>query len=189
MRFRNRAALAAAIAASVLATPYAASSSTIVFGKGFANTCSIMALKGLSDTRTFDTCNRAINEDMLNSSDYAKTLVNRGVVQMRRKNIDHAERDFAQAQTLLPDLPEVYINRAVIQIKQGRYADAIALIDQGLALAPDEPEKAYFNRALAREAAGDVTGAYYDFTKASTLKPEWEAPKKELVRFNVQRAG
>jgi len=48
-------------------------------------------------------------------------------------------------------------------------------------------EKAYFNRALAREAAGDVKGAYLDYVKALQLKPEWAPAVKELARFEVRK--
>ncbi len=44
-----------------------------------------------------------------------------------------------------------------------------------------------FDRALARERLGDVTGAYYDLQKAAQLNPSWDAPAKELAYFQVTR--
>ena len=49
-----------------------------------------------------------------------------------------------------------------------------------------EPEKGYYNRALGYENLGDETDAYYDYMKASQLKPDWADPRNELVRFTVK---
>lgn len=182
-----RAAIAAGVALTVLASPFTASSSTIVFGNGFAHACSVQAIDGKFTNDALKVCDQAIDEEFLKRDDLAKTLVNRGVVHMRRKNLDGAGRDFARAEAVMPGLPEIYINRAVVLIKQGKFQEAVGQADKGIALKPDELEKAYFNRGLAREAAGDVRGAYLDYSKALELKPGWEPPQKELVRFQVQR--
>jgi tetratricopeptide (TPR) repeat protein len=184
-----RAALAAGLAFAVLASPIAASSSTFVIGNGPANLCSILALAGKADNAALSVCNDALDHEMLSRDDLAKTFVNRGVVQMRRDNLAGAAHDFNRAEEIMPKLPEIYINQSVALIKSGKYAEAVTMADRGIALSPSEPEKAYFNRGVAREATGDVRGAYLDFTKATTLKPNWEAPKKELTRFQVQRPG
>ena len=77
------------------------------------------------------------------------------------------------------------MNRAAALIGLARPEEAVAAADKGLALNPSEPEKAYFNRATARELTGDVEGAYRDYMKAVDLAPNWEAPKVELKRFKV----
>ena len=67
-----------------------------------------------------------------------------------------------------------------------RDRDGVDAITHGLALGSAEPEKAYFNRALGYEALGDEKAAYFDFLKASQLKPDWAEPRQELVRFTVK---
>jgi tetratricopeptide (TPR) repeat protein len=179
-------ALSALIAAGALAsTGYA---STKVYGSGLASSCSKLAIAGFSDRRTLDTCNLAIEQEAMGRENAAKTHVNRGVILLRRANLDSAAADFGRAERLMPSLPEIYINRGVVLIKQKRWAEAVAQLDKGISLNPDELEKAYFNRALAREQVDDVRGAYLDFRKASELAPEWDAPKKELMRYTVRRA-
>ena len=72
-------------------------------------------------------------------------------------------------------------------MKQRRWQEAIAQFDHGITLNPEELEKAYFNRALAREQVDDLSGAYADLKMAATLKPDWQAPKAEMERYTVVR--
>jgi Flp pilus assembly protein TadD len=187
MQTHIRAAIAAGLAALIF-VPLSAGASTIIFGKSFAHDCSLHALHGEHDAATLTICTNALEQDVMSQEDYAKTLVNRGVVLMRRASLDDATLDFDKAQKTMPSLPEIYVNRAVVLMKRHQFAEAVSQLDRGIALGTDEVEKAYYDRALAKEAVGDVKGAYYDYKKASELKPEWELPQKELVRFNVTRA-
>lgn len=119
--------------------------------------------------------------------DLAGTLVNRGVLYLMRGDYRLGQADFDQALTLNPRLGEAYVNRGAALIGLKRYAEGVADIDRGLPLGPDEPEKAYYNRALADEALDDMKAAYFDYLKASQLKPDWAAPKHELTRFTVSQ--
>jgi tetratricopeptide (TPR) repeat protein len=177
-------ALAALLAASALAPTGHAS--TRVYGTGLAASCSKLAISGLYDRQTLTTCDQALELEALGRENAAKTHVNRGVVLLRRASLDRAAQDFLRAERLMPQLPEIYINRAVVLIKQQRYREAIAQLDKGISMEPDELEKAYFNRGLAREQVDDIRGAYFDFKRASELDPEWEAPRKELARYQVR---
>jgi tetratricopeptide (TPR) repeat protein len=107
------------------------------------------------------------------------------VIKLRRKQYDSADRDFDAALRLQPAMGEAFVNRGAGLIAQRRWREGVAEIDRGLALGPDEPEKAYFNRALAWEALDDMEAAWRDYTQALALKPDWDAPRKELVRFTV----
>jgi tetratricopeptide (TPR) repeat protein len=187
MRAKVGAAVAVGIAVLAL-SPGVTRASTAIFGIGYAHECSVRALLGQKDVLTLHVCTDAL-QDALNDGDYAKTLVNRGVVLMRRAKLDDAAKDFDQAQKYAVDLPEIYVNRGVVLMKQRQFAPAILQMDKGISLGPDEVEKAYFDRAIAKEAVGDIKGAYFDYAKAAELKPDWTAPKKEMARFNVQRPG
>jgi tetratricopeptide (TPR) repeat protein len=184
MHTHIRAAAAAGLAALIF-FPLSAGASTIIYGKSFAHDCSLRALHGEHDAATLVICTQALEQDIMSEEDYAKTLVNRGVVSMRRTNFNDASMDFDKAQKITPGLPEIYVNRAVVLIKHHQFKEAVSQLDRGIELGTDEAEKAYYDRALAKEALGDVKGAYYDYKKASDLKPEWELPKNELIRFNV----
>ena len=163
--------------------------STKVYGNGLAASCSTLAIAGEFDRQTLNTCTLALEAEALGREVAAKTHVNRGVVYLRRESLTQAAKDFERAERLMPKLGEIYVNRAVVLMKQRRWAEAVSQLDKGIALTPDELEKAYFNRALAREQLDDVRGAYFDFRQAATLAPEWEAPQKELQRYTVRPAA
>lgn len=176
-----------ASAALVLSLGFAApaSAAAFVLGGGLADACSRYAIDGRSDEYALSTCTYALETENLVKRDRAATLVNRGVIELRRKAWDAANRDFDTAIRLQPAMGEAFVNRGAALIAQRRWQDGMADIDRGLALGPDEPEKAYFNRALAWEALDNLEAAWRDYSKALELKPDWEAPRKELARFTV----
>ena len=136
---------AATIFAALLSIPLAASAATTVIGNGYASDCSRQAIMGHYDRATLELCNQALAQ-LLPRDDAAKTFVNRGVVYLRRKDYDNAERDLTSAEKLAGNLPEVFINQGAVRIAQHRYQEALTLIDKGIALNPSELEKAYYNQ-------------------------------------------
>ena len=162
---------------------------TTVFGGGMAQGCSQSARAAAGDhpphAEAIAECSRAIDEELLNRRDLAATYVNRGVLYLTMTDYADARRDFDRAVEIMPGMGEAYVNRGAALIGLERNAEAITQIDQGLALSPDEPEKAYFNRALAKERINDLKGAYSDFQTALTLKPDWDMPRQELTRYSV----
>lgn len=176
---------AAAALAVILFVPGIPQASTRVIGGGMATDCSIEALAGRHDNEVLHLCDMALEGQILERSDRAKTFVNRAVVYFWRNNHPAAERDLSSAERLMPQLPEVYINRGALWVKQRRFAEAVTEIDRGLALSPLEPEKAYFNRALARQGLSDHGGAYLDLRKALQLKPGWEPAQRQIARYNA----
>jgi tetratricopeptide (TPR) repeat protein len=178
-----------ASAALAIALGFAAPSSAAVFvlGGGLADACSRFALAGRSDEYSLSTCTYALETEDLVKRDRAGTLVNRGVIRLRRGDYVAAGKDFDSAIRLQPTMGEAFVNRGASLIAQRRWAEGKADIDRGLALDPGEPEKAYFNRAMAWEHLDDMEAAWRDYTRALELKPDWDAPRKELTRFTVTR--
>ena len=176
---------AAAVAALMAAAE--ARASVTVIGGGLAEACSRAALSGKSDVRLELSCTEALEKEMLNSRDRAGTLVNRGVLRMRRLNWAAATKDFNEAARIKPDMGEAYVNRGAVAIGEHRYADSLPDLNKGLQLGVEEPAKVYYNRALAYEGLDDAKSAYFDYQKAVELSPDWQAPKNELVRFHVAR--
>ncbi len=185
--------LAFALAAGLLCAAWTgrATAGVTVIGAGFAGDCSRSAeAVSMSAPPAYEAvhiCTRAIEDDLLNPHDLAGTYVNRGILYLADRQFDNAIKDFDTAANVLPSLGETYANRGAALVGVGRDAEGIADIDRGLALGASEPEKSYYNRAIAKERTGDVTGAYYDYLKASELKPDWDAPKTELSRFTVTK--
>ncbi|WP_309604868.1 tetratricopeptide repeat protein [Phenylobacterium sp.] len=176
---------AAALGALVVAG--ATRASVTVIGGGLAEACSRAAMAGKSEPRFEAPCTQSLEEEQLSPRDRAGTLVNRGVLRMRRSNWQAATKDFNQAVHIKPDLGEAYVNRGAASIGEHRYADGLTDLNRGIALGTEEPAKAYYNRALAYEGLDDLKAAYFDYQKAVELSPEWTAPKEQLVRFHVAR--
>ncbi len=164
-----------------------ASASTLVIGSGAAQECSDAAVKGREDNRAVLACTTALQVETLNFRDRARTLVNRGVLQMRQRQFSAARADFDEASNIDPNLGEAYVNRGATFVGEERYREGVEQIDKGLSLGVKDPEKAFYNRGLANEGLGDLTSAYKDYSRASELKPDWPAPKTELARFTVKR--
>ena len=179
--------------ASAIALGFALSGSAnaavTVIGGGMAEACSQAAIAGESETRFEDVCTVALESEFMNSRDRAGTFVNRGVLKLRRGTYPAAAKDFDQAVRLKPDLGEAYVNRGAAAIGQHQYEASLTDINRGLELGLDEPAKAYYNRALAYEGLDNMKAAYFDYQKASEIKPDWEAPKAQLSRFSVSRPG
>ncbi|WP_340644324.1 hypothetical protein [Phenylobacterium sp.] len=164
-----------------------AQAAVTVIGGGMAEACSRAAVGGESDLKFQQLCTDALDGEFLNARDRAGTLVNRGVLKLRRGAYPEATRDFDQALKLQPVMGEAYVNRGAASIGQRRYADSLPDINKGLELGVPEPAKAYYNRALAHEGLEDAKSAYFDYQKAAEMQPEWAAPREQLVRFSVSR--
>lgn len=176
----------AAMAALICAGP--AKAATTVLGNGLAHLCSVEAKAGSSEPQAIEICNMAIESESLTRHDLAGTYVNRGVLKMRRKSYRDARGDFDLAVKLAPTMGEAFINRGGALVGEQKYAQALQDIDRGLTLNPEEPEKAYYNRGLAHEGLDDITSAYFDYQRAVALKPDWDPPQHELLRFSVKQA-
>jgi tetratricopeptide (TPR) repeat protein len=131
------------------------------------------------------TCNEAIVSGVVDRDDMAATFVNRGVLLMTMQRPAEAKQDFDRALEVNPDTAEALVNRGAILLAQGKAGEAVADLDRGIALGPERPERAYYQRAMARETLKDIKGAYADYKMADSLRPGWEPVVAELARFKV----
>jgi tetratricopeptide (TPR) repeat protein len=177
--------VSAVVAIALLAGVGPARASVTVIGGGMAQACSKAAIAGSALPRDEDLCSLALSEEMLDPRDKAGTYVNRGIMKMRRAQWGTAMSDFDRAAYFKPDLGEIYVNRGAALLGQHRYADGLADLNKGLGYGVEEPAKAYYNRALAYEGLDNLKAAYFDYQKAVELSPDWDAPKRELMRFHV----
>jgi len=163
-----------------------AQAAVLVLGSSNAAVCSRAALDGGTAPGGLRACDQALKEDVLNPRDRAATFVNRGILRLRGRSFERAVEDFNSALRLNPRLGEALVNRGAARIGQQRYREALADLERGSELGSTEPEKAWFNRGLANEGLGDLKAAYHAYQRAAALKPDWEAPRKELARFTVR---
>jgi tetratricopeptide (TPR) repeat protein len=177
-----------AFVATIAASGTAVAAST-VFGSSSGNACYQAARDGRTDNRALADCDAALNgAALMDQRDQAATLVNRGVIRLKRRESAAALADFDRALIVRPSLGEAHVNRGAALILSGDFTGAIAAIDRGLELGAEDPHEAYFNRALAWEKLDNIANAYRDYRKAQSLAPDWALPTQELARFTVTSA-
>lgn len=174
-----------AAALSGLAATTAHSQAVTVLGGGMARLCSYEALAGHFDPAAEANCTTALSTEALSPLDRAGTLVNRGVMKLRRKEFAEASADFDRALQAKPDLGEAFLNRGAGALGARRFADSLSDLGRAIELGVQEPEKAYYNRALAYEKLGYRQAAFADYAKAIELRPEWQQPRTELTRLSL----
>lgn len=174
-----------ALAALTILVAGGARAAVTVLGSDSAEQCSKAAIDGKSDLADQHLCTLALNQDLLDAEDKAGTLVNRGVMKLRRGEWDSAKADFNAALALEPNLGEAFVNRGAMWLGEKNYPQSLEDLNRALALGVKEPEKAYFDRAIAYEGLNDEKSAYFDYMKALQLKPGWILPERELLRFHV----
>ncbi|MBX7247522.1 MAG: tetratricopeptide repeat protein [Caulobacteraceae bacterium] len=180
--------LAAAVFAASIVCPASAEAAVLVLGSGDAALCSRAALGDGAASNGVRACDAALRDDSLTARDRAATFVNRGVLELRSRDFDRAVRDFDAALRINPRLGEALVNRGAARVGQHRYADGLRDLERGTELGAAEPEKAWFNRGLAHEGLGDLQAAYRAYRRAAELRPDWDAPQRELARFTVRPA-
>lgn len=184
--FRRVSTLIAATAmTAALSVSPAAALDTII--GGMASSCARDAKVGNATPETVSNCSDALLSEPLSLRDMAATRVNRGTLYLVLQDWKSAMRDFDVALKLQPEMGEAMVNRGAALLGMGQIEEAIQEITTGLKYEPELPERAYYNRALARWRMDDVRGAYFDFQKALELKPGWEDATKQLAFFTVTR--
>jgi len=176
--------LAAFMAVALIALP--AEAAVIVSNGGEAQRCYEAASATKPNRRGERLCTRALQRLQAGTREHVATIVNRGIVRMETGAIADAIADFDQAIATDPDEPEAWLNKgfATLNLPGGATA-AKAMFDTALAKQSRRPELAYYGRALAEEDLGELRAAYLDYQRASAIRPDWDAPQRELTRFQV----
>jgi tetratricopeptide (TPR) repeat protein len=156
-----------------------------VFGGGFAQRCFEATKLGKFDDASVLACDTALLNEPLSESDRGGTYVNRGVMRLRRHELALAQADLDHGVTLNPAAGDGWLDRGAAYLAQQRWREGLIYMNRALELGCSEPEKAYFNRAIAEEGLDDEKAAYFDYRHALELKPDWDAPQQELLRFTV----
>ena len=174
--------LAAAIGAAFFSST--AQAAVSVLGDGPAQLCYQAADTGQSPLDYMSYCDQAL-AGSLSNADRAATLVNRGVLKLAINSVDGASADFNSSLAINANLGEAYVDLGATLIAKRRYAEALADINKGLVLGTKEPHLAYYDRAMADEALGNLQAAYDDYRKAQALAPDFQKASDELKRFKI----
>ncbi|MEM6535752.1 MAG: tetratricopeptide repeat protein [Pseudomonadota bacterium] len=174
----------ASLAACLMAP--AAIAQVFVVGGGQGAECYKAAkVDHLSPHQAERVCSNALRESTITRGNKAATHVNRGILRMRSAKYEEALDDYTRATKLVPDLGEAFVNRGAALIYLGDYQNAIPALTRAIDLDSSQLFAAYYNRGIARENSGDISGAYEDFKKADELRPDWDLVKMQLSRFRV----
>jgi tetratricopeptide (TPR) repeat protein len=182
-------ALAAAIALTAFAegAAYAQRTDptavTVVGRDPNARRCSEWVMRGETSDETIRVCSEALDYRRLERQAQLQLLINRGVTYLRRSEWQPALNDFDAVIALDRRQPEAHLNRGAALVQLGQHGPAISAITEALGLGVREPHKAYFNRGAAREALGDIRGAFEDYSTALEIEPDWGPANAELARF------
>lgn len=159
----------------------------VIGGDAHAQRCVQNVLAGDVSDRTEEECTRALRYPHLSRVGQEQIRNNRGVMYLRRQQTDAALADFDAVIALNARNAEAHLNRGAALMQGRQFGPAIASITQALGLGVAEPHKAYYNRGAAREALGDLRGAYEDYSTALEIQPDWGPANAELARFARSR--
>lgn len=174
------------IAALLSAIAAPAGASVMVIGNSSAVAC-YQAADSLAapDQGDLRNCDEALRNEALDAHDVVATHVNRGILRLRRNQVDLAMADFDTAIRLDPNEPEAYLNKGAVLIRMENAGAALPLFTAAIERNTSRPELAHYGRAIANESLGNTRAAYDDYRRASALRPGWEEPLVELRRFRV----
>lgn len=180
-------ALVLAVGAAALTSALPAYAGVMVIGGSYAQGCFSAAEQHNTTLESLNTCDSAFSEEALSPQDEMATHVNRGILLMLRDDYGKAFSDFSTAMAMEPNRSEPYLNMAILQLRNDKSAEAVPLFSKAIELGTELPEVAYYGRALAQEDVGNLKAAYGDLQRATQLKPKWEAPARDLARYQVRR--
>jgi len=160
----------------------------VVLGKGDAVLCYDYSERGNTGSRSaIETCTSALDQS-LSQNDRAATLVNRGILYMRKGDQVAASQDYEAAITIKPALTEVYVNYGASLIRQGKFDKALTALNTALEDEnSDTRAEALYNRAIVYDQKENYRGAFRDLKAALVLKPGWDAAENLLSRYEVVR--
>lgn len=144
-------------------------------------------MSGAATETAIQDCTRAIERERPGRANRSALLVNRGAIHLRRLEGEAALADFDAALEINRNNPEAMVNRGAALLMVGRPGPAVAVITEALMAGVREPYKAYYTRGAAREALGDLRGAFEDYSTALEIHPNWSPAELELQRFVQSR--
>lgn len=176
-------ALGAASIAQAQDPNHEAQAITVVGNDPDVRRCTALSSAGDTSDAMIAACTRALTYPRLTHDNAVQINAVIGIAHLRRHEGEAAIASFDAVLALEPRNAEAHLNRGAAMVMTHQPAPAVAEITQALSLGVREPEKAYFNRGAAREALGDLRGAYEDYSTALQIRPRWAPADQELARF------
>ena len=177
------------IGAALAAVAFPAAAAVTVIGASSARLCYESAeARSPPSADAVARCDDALEREPLTNYEIVATYVNRGILKLRRGQIEPAIADFNTAIARDPSEPEAYLNKgmATLRLANG-WEQAVPLFNTAIEQKTRRPAVAYYGRAVAHELGGEIKAAYRDYRQASVLEPNWRDPQTELARFKVRQ--
>lgn len=168
------------LVASLLLCSGTAFAQISVTGNNNARQC---FMEAASDGADSTACDKSLETEMLVGRDRAATYVNRAVVQTNAGNLRAALRDLERAESLRPDLGEIYASRGNVYFYQNSYEEALAEYDRGIEAGMQKLHAAHYDRGLALEQLGRIHEAKEAYRESIVHAPEFELAKARLSRL------
>ncbi|MEP3654175.1 MAG: tetratricopeptide repeat protein [Litorimonas sp.] len=180
----------ALLALGMTAFASASHAQLVVHGKGDAVLCYEYSAHGNNGSRSaIKTCSEALDQN-LTLNDEAATLVNRGILYMRKGEQALASADYDAAIALKPELTEAYVNYGASLIRQKKYDEALETLN--IALKDTESStrpEALYNRAVVMDQKDMFNEAYRDAKAALALRPDWKPALDLIGRYEIAPSG
>jgi Tfp pilus assembly protein PilF len=137
------------IAAAFAVLPFPAIAGVTVIGSSSARMCYLAAAStSMPQRQDMGRCDAALGgAEATPERDVTATFVNRGILRLRRGDIDGALRDFDEALRRDPNEPEAYLNRGSALMRRDRTDEAVAMYSRALEHNTRRPELAHYGRA------------------------------------------
>jgi tetratricopeptide (TPR) repeat protein len=149
-----------------------------VFGNHYARACFIEAR---ADGANLDPCDKSLQSELLVRRDRAATYVNRAVVRTNSGRLAAALQDLRRAESLRPDLGEIYASRGNVFFYQNSFVEALAEHDRGIAVGMKKLHAAHYNRGLALEQLGRIEEAKEAYRHSIALAPKFDLARVRLL--------
>ncbi len=168
------------LAAALLLCASTAFAQVSVIGNSYARECYTEAR---SDGANAAPCDRSLEGEMLIGRDLAATYVNRAVVRTNARHMAAALTDLKRADSLRPELGEIYASRGNVFFYQDSFEEALAEYDRGIAAGMKKLHAAHYDRGLALERLGRINEAKEAFRRSIALAPEFKLAKVRLSLY------
>jgi hypothetical protein len=160
----------------------------MTIGGSYADGCFRAAEQHNATLESLTTCDRAFTEQALTAEDELATYVNRGILRMMRSDFSRASQDFGTAIAMDPNRSEPYLNMADPADSSRARARTPCPCSQRLSnLGPMYLNLLIMVADWPMRMSAMSGPAYDDLQRAVSLKPKWDAPAKDLARYQVRR--
>ena len=174
------------------------SSLVFLFGTAFGDEANDYMLSGYSRYNASDMPGAMadFHKAIALKSDFAEAYNGRGLVYLRKGDLDSASADFSKAANLNPNYEKAIKhladsalalkNRSDAKLKDNDFSGALADANKALELNPSLTT-AYVSRGEAKEKMGDLQGAKADYAKANDLNSDVNGRIKINLEQNRQQ--